>query len=99
MVIRQLEQADTVKIESITKINTTNSTPKTEKILLGICDYVELKPIISVKEIAENFQITYNTAAKMIDMLVDLKILRLKHEQSRYKGFYYEKYIMIFCIN
>lgn len=96
MVIKQLERADMVRIKSISKINATNLMPKTVKQLLEICDYIERKPIISVKEIAENFQIAYNTAAKMIDILGDLKILRLVNEQSRYREYYYEKYIDAF---
>lgn len=92
-VISQLEQVIQLREESIQKIN---AIPKQTKLLLTIYDYVEQNPIINIKEIAKNFQIAYNTATKSVDMLVDLKILGLRHEQSRYKEFSYNRYIAIF---
>ena len=93
MTIRQLEQADAIRVESKRKINTIKASSKATLLLNEILDYIEQTPIVSVKEIAENFQIAYNTAAKSIDILVDLKILRLVNEQARYREYYYEKYV------
>lgn len=96
MTIRQLEQADAIRVESKRKINTIRASSKATLLLHGILDYIEQTPIVSVKEVAENFQIAYNTAAKSIDILVDLKILKLVNEQSRHREFIYEKYTAIF---
>lgn len=92
-VISQLEQFVQLRGENIKKINTI---PKRTKLLLSIYDYVEQMPIVSIKEISKNFQIAYNTAAKCVDILVDLGILSLRHEQTRYKEFLHERYIDIF---
>ncbi|MEG0108703.1 MAG: hypothetical protein RR705_07620 [Lachnospiraceae bacterium] len=90
--ISQLEQAIKLREGNIQKINVI---PKRTKLLLAIYDYVEQTFIVNIKEISEHFQIVYNTAAKSVDMLVDLVILSLRREQTRYKEFLYERYIVI----
>lgn len=92
-VISQLEQVIQLREENIQKIN---AIPKQTKLLLAIYNYVEQTPIINIKEISEHFQIAYNTAAKSIDMLVDIGILHLKNQKSRYREFSYEQYIEVF---
>lgn len=94
-VISQLEQAIKLREENIQKIKVI---PKQTKLLLAIYDYVEQTPIVNIKKISEHFQIAYNTAAKSVNMLVDLEILSLRREQTRYKEFLYERYIAIFSI-
>lgn len=92
-VIKCLDLASDLRKESIQNIK---SLQKFDKILLLIYDYIEQNPIICIKEISQYFHISYNTAAKAISILEDLKILSLKHEQIRYKEFVYEMYINIF---
>ena len=92
-VIRQLDLASGLRKESIHKIK---SLQKFDKTLLPIYEYAEQKPIICIKEISQYFHVSYNTAAKAISVLEDLKILSLKHEQIRYKEFTYDMYINIF---
>lgn len=91
--IRQLDLANGLREKSIQKIK---SLQKFDKTFLPIYDYIEQKPIICIKEISQYFHISYNTAAKTISVLEDLKILNLKHEQIRYKEFVYDMYINIF---
>lgn len=98
MTIRQLEQADEIRVESKKKINTIKASSKATQLLHEILDYIEEIPVVSVKGIAENFRIAYNTAAKSIDILVDLKILRLVNEQARYREYCYEKYVDVFKV-
>lgn len=88
-----MDLANGLREKSIQKIK---SLQKFDKTFLPIYGYIEQKPIICIKEISQYFHISYNTAAKTISVLEDLKILNLKHEQIRYKEFVYDMYINIF---
>ena len=69
---------------------------KNVKSLPIVYDFIEKKPVFSIKEVAKQTGISYNTAAKAVDILVKLKILIKMNEQTRYKVFCYKEYLDIF---
>ena len=82
-----------VEVQKLTK---TRPVCENVKSLPIVYDFIENKPVFSIKEVAKQTGISYNTAAKAVDMLVELKILIKINEQTRYKLFCYMEYIDIF---
>jgi len=91
--IDQIVQAYDLRCENKQKLN---SYEKAVKNLSVIYDFIEQNPVLSVKEVAKQTGISYNTAAKAVELLVKLKILYKKNEQTRYKLFCYKEYLDIF---
>jgi len=52
--------------------------------------------VLSIKEVAKQTGISFNTAVKAVDILVELKILIKINEQTKYKLFCYKEYFDIF---
>ena len=91
--IKQINSANVLREENLRKIM---QLEKSAPVLIALCDYLERKPFISVQEIADVLQISYNTATKYVKMMEDLEMLKQINEQSRYRVFYYDNYIKIF---
>lgn len=71
---------------------------KSASVLNSLCDYLVQKPLVSIQEISDALQISYNTATKYVKMMEELEILKQINEQSRYRIFSYDKYLKIFTM-
>lgn len=95
LAISQVDSADTLRGENLKKIELSG---KSVQILTSILDYLQQKPLISVQEVADVLQISYNTATKYVKTMEELEIIKQINEQSRYRIFSYDKYMKIFAI-
>lgn len=66
---------------------------KQRELLQDIIIYMEETPVFAVADIEEAFDIAYNTAAKMINILKKHDIVREISERQRYRIFCYESYV------
>ena len=66
---------------------------KQKELLQDIIIYMEETPVFAVADIEEAFDIAYNTAAKMINILKKHDIVREISERQRYRIFCYESYV------
>jgi Fic family protein len=58
-----------------------------------LLDYLFIKPHLSVQEIAEHFQISYQTAKTLIDHFVEVKILKEITGKKRDRRYSYWEYL------
>lgn len=66
---------------------------KQKELLENIIIYMEEIPVFAVADIEEKFDVAYNTAAKMINILKKHDIVREISERQRYRIFCYESYV------
>ncbi len=66
---------------------------KQKELLQDIIIYMEETPVFAVADIEEAFDIAYNTAAKMINILKKHDIVQEISERQRYRIFCYESYV------
>ncbi len=85
--LRTLHQSDINRIRSLY--------PKQNDPILTLFMYLEKNPIIETGKTAEKLNISYNTAAKLIQKLVDMDILTLSGKSGRTKLFSYYRYLEI----
>lgn len=91
--MKQIDSANALRQKNPHKIMLLE---KSAPVLIPLCDYLERKPLVSVQEIADVLQISYNTATKYVKIMEELEILRQINQQSRYRIFYYDNYIKVF---
>lgn len=60
---------------------------------IALLDYLFVKPHLSVKEAAENFQISHQTAQTLINQFVDMKILKEITGRKRDRRYSYWEYL------
>lgn len=65
------------------------------KAIPKIFKYLEASPIIDIKKTSEDLGFAYNTIARGVDMLVELKILKQTENVQRNRVFSYEEYLEI----
>lgn len=66
---------------------------KQQELLKSILIYMEETPVFAVADIEKEFDVAYNTAAKMINILKKHDIVREISERQRYRIFCYERYV------
>ena len=66
---------------------------KQRELLQDIITYMQETPVFAVADTEEAFDIAYNTAAKMINILKKHDIVREISERQRYRIFCYESYV------
>jgi Fic family protein len=66
------------------------------KHILAVYEKLWDNPIVETRQITKVLDISYNTAAKAIAVLIDLNILEQIGEQSRYRRFSYRKLFDVF---
>lgn len=93
LAIRQIDMANSLREENLYKIKLFE---KSAPVLSSLCDYLERKPFVSIQEIADTLQISFNTATKYVKMLEEIEIIKQINEQSRYRIFSCDKYLKIF---
>ena len=92
---------DAIKtIEDLTMLHQQNktkveNTDKAMKNAMRVFLYLEKHPIIDIKKASKDLQITFNTASRAIDKLVELGILELAVNAQRYRVFAYKDYLDI----
>lgn len=69
------------------------SSEKNSQLLFDILSYIEETPVFGIKEVAETFQVAFNTASKMIRILEDHQLVGEISRKQRYRLYYYEKYV------
>ncbi len=58
--------------------------------------FVEENPVINIEQASKGLGIAYNTAAKYIEILQELGILKKSKEQLRNRLYYYDRLLRIF---
>lgn len=91
--IRQLESVKKIRNCNLQKIKALG---KSADKLLRLYGYVEENPVLTINNVAETLNISYNTAAKNVEMLRELKILRQMNAQSRNRIYAYEEFLKCF---
>lgn len=56
-------------------------------------NFIESKPIFMIKELADYLGVSFNTANKIVDRMIDANIINQVSGQSRYKLFEYSVYL------
>lgn len=69
---------------------------KASRNTLLVYEYIEKNPVVGIRRVANELNISFNTAAKAIEAMADLGILKQTNNQSRHRCFIYEDYIKIF---
>ena len=65
------------------------------KTVVKVFDYIEKCPIIDVRKTSTDLDISFNTASKAINSLIELGILQQTQDSSRNRCFAYEEYLAI----
>lgn len=65
------------------------------KTAVKVFDYIEMHPIIDITKTSVELDISFNTAAKAINILIELGILRQTQNASRNRCFAYEEYLAV----
>jgi len=91
--IAQIKTYTTAIVEDAPQISVLT---KSSKYILPIYSYYKRHLVSEIQPVAEAIGISYNTAAKVVSLLVDAGILKQEHEQSRHKVFQYKKIIDAF---
>lgn len=91
--IRQLESVKKIRNCNFQKIK---ALEKSADKLLHLYGYVEENPVLTIYNVAETLNMSYNTAAKNVEMLRELKILRQMNAQSRNRIYAYEEFLKCF---
>lgn len=91
--IRQLEPVKKIRNCNLQKIKALG---KSADKLLRLYGYVEENLVLTINNVAETLNISYNTAAKNVEMLRELKILRQMNAQSRNRIYAYEEFLKCF---
>ena len=73
----------------------TNDLASKSKAIPKIFKYLEASPIIDIKKTSEDLGFAYNTIARGVDRLVELKILKQTENVQRNRVFSYEEYLEI----
>ncbi len=93
--------ADAVEtIDLLSELNKTNETKieklgRSAKSAMKLLHYLEANPIIEVKKTATALGVTFNTASKAIENLIQLGILKQNDQRERNRTFSYEEYLDI----
>lgn len=69
---------------------------KSSETLLRLYNFVEMNPIINVALAAKGLRVGYNTAAKNVEILMQLGILQKSNDQLRYRVYNYGKLLQNF---
>lgn len=69
------------------------ATEKHKTLLDDMLTFMEETPVFDIKEMAEEFQVAYNTAAKMVNILVQHELVAEITSKQRYRIYCYEKYL------
>lgn len=92
--ISQIDLAMSLREKNLKKIT---SWGKSATVLLAIYEQIERQPIVSVQNIADTQNVSYNTATKYVKMMEELSMLKQMNEQSRYRLFAYADFLEIFA--
>lgn len=68
---------------------------KSSRAIGKVFDYIEKHPIIDIKKTSADLDISFNTASKAINALIELGILQQTQSASRNRYFAYEEYLAI----
>lgn len=91
--IEQMKAFISLRQKNEAKIMMTESS---KDLLIIVFRYIEKEPTVTIREISDKFEVSYNTAAHVIKTLVDLKILEQANQQTCYKVYSYKKLSEIF---
>lgn len=91
--IRQLELAKRIGKNNLQKIQALD---KSTDRLLHLYNFIEGTPVVTINDVADAFNISYNTAAKSVCKLRELNILEQVTTQSRNRIFRYQEFLKIF---
>lgn len=91
--IKQIESFTALRKKNIEKIKTLGKASRNTMLVYG---YIEKNPVIGVRRIADEVSLSFNTAAKAVEAMVDFGILKQVNNQSRHRCFIYEDYVKIF---
>lgn len=59
-------------------------------------EYIKKNPVVGIRRVANELNLSFNTAAKAVEAMADFGILKQANKQSRHRCFIYEDYIKIF---
>ena len=93
--INQIEGFIDLRNKNKEKIKTLG---KASKNTMLVYEYIEKNPVVGIRRVADELNISFNTAAKTVEAMADLGILKQTNNQSRHRCFIYEDYIKIFDI-
>lgn len=91
--ISQINLATSLREENLRKITLQG---KSATVLFAIYEQIERQPVVSIQNIADIQNISYNTATKYVKMMEELSILKQMNEQSRYRLFAHTDFMELF---
>lgn len=91
--IRQIESLIALRKKNREKTKTLGKASRNTMLMY---EYIEKNPVIGIRLIADELGLSFNTAAKAVEAMVDFGILKQVNNQSRHRCFIYEDYVKIF---
>jgi hypothetical protein len=91
--IRQIESFLTIRNKNMEKIMVLS---KTSNNAMLVYKYIEKNPEIKIPSVADEFNFSFNTVAKIVEAMVGCGILKQANNQLRQWHFIYEDYVKIF---
>ncbi len=68
---------------------------KSKKTVIMLLDYIERNPVITIKTAAKELEISFNTALNAIEILQEMKILKVGNDLMRNRSYEYREYLEI----
>jgi Fic family protein len=93
--IKQIKSFIALRKENMEKIKILG---KASRNTMLVYEYIEKNPVIGVRLVADELDLSFNTVAKAVEAMADFRILKQANNQSRHRCFIYEDYIKIFDI-
>ncbi|MCL1976248.1 MAG: Fic family protein [Firmicutes bacterium] len=90
--INKIDQLHQIIIEDEHKIVELGSSAKK---LMAVYNYFKVHSLSQIRIISNVLEISFNTAAKSVNMLCELGILQLENNQSRHRVYVYDKILRI----
>ena len=91
--IRMIERCISLRDNNVQKIMTLR---KASKNTMLVYEYIEKNPIIGVRDVSDELDLSFNTVAKAVGALVAIGILKQTNGQSRHRCFVFENLVKIF---
>lgn len=91
--IKQIESFIALRKKNKEKIKTLG---KASRSTMLVYEYIEKNPVVGIRRVADELNLSFNTAAKAVEAMTNFGILKQANNQSRHRFFIYEDYIKIF---
>jgi ribosomal protein S25 len=66
---------------------------KSQAVLMDVVTYMEKNPIFAISDVGHELNISYNTAAKSVNILENENIVKEVSDKQRYRLYVYERYL------